>query len=137
MSLAVASIVKHSIIEINFKFSSNYAYFFGLKISFSLKIFLISGLNMIVKGDTTICDNYRGITLLSVPSKILGKIIIGRIREGIDGLLREEQAGFRRGRGTTEQLFTLRNIIEQCVEWNAPLYINFADFEKAFDSVHR
>ena len=40
------------------------------------------------KGDTTICDNYRGFTLLSVPSKILGKIIIGRIREGIDGILR-------------------------------------------------
>ena len=40
-------------------------------------------------------------TLLSVPSKILGKIIEGRIREGIDRLLREKQAGFRRGRGTT------------------------------------
>ena len=42
-----------------------------------------------------------------------------------------------RKRPTTEQLFTLRSIIEQFVEWNAPLYINFADFEKAFDSVHR
>ena len=89
------------------------------------------------KGDTTVCDNYRGITLLSVPSKVLGKIIIGRIRDGIDDILREEQAGFRKGRGTTVQLFILRNIIEQCVEWNAPLYVNFADFEKAFDSVHR
>ena len=89
------------------------------------------------KGDKTVCDNYRGITLLSVPSKILGKVLIGRIREGVDGLLREEQAGFRRGRSTTEQLFTLRNIIEQCAEWNSPLYINFTDFEKAFDSVHR
>ncbi|XP_063415915.1 uncharacterized protein LOC134697563 [Mytilus trossulus] len=49
----------------------------------------------------------------------------------------KEQAGFRRGKSTTEQLFTLRNIIEQCSEWNAPLYINFVDFEKAFDSIHR
>ena len=52
-------------------------------------------------------------------------------------LLREEQAGFRRGRSTTEQLFILRNIIEQCTEWNATLFINFVDFEKAFDSIHR
>ena len=50
---------------------------------------------------------------------------------------RKEQAGFRKGRGTTDQIFILRNIIEQCVEWQAPLYINFIDFEKAFDSIHR
>ena len=89
------------------------------------------------KGDATICDNYRGITLLSVPSKILGKVIVDRIRDGVDNKLREEQAGFRRGRSTVEQLFILRNIVEQSAEWNAPLYINFVDFEKAFDSVHR
>ena len=47
------------------------------------------------------------------------------------------QAGFRSGRGTTEQIFILRNILEQVNEWQATLYINFVDFEKAFDSVHR
>ena len=94
-------------------------------------------IKIVKKGDTTLCDNYRGITLLSVPSKIFTKIIIQRIQEGIDDELRQEQAGFRKGKSTTEQLFTLRNIIEQCSEWNAPLYINFVDFEKAFDSIHR
>jgi len=39
--------------------------------------------------------------------------------------------------GTTEQIFILRNILEQCAEWNSNLYILFIDFEKAFDSVHR
>ena len=51
--------------------------------------------------------------------------------------MRDEQAGFRSGRGTVEQIFILRNIIEQVVEWQATLYITFVDFEKAFDSAHR
>ena len=55
----------------------------------------------------------------------------------MDGKLREEQAGFRQGRGCIDQIFTLRNIIEQCTEWQRELYINFVDFEKAFDSIHR
>ena len=34
-------------------------------------------------------------------------------------------------------IFTLRNILEQCTEWNRELYVNFIDYEKAFDSIHR
>lgn len=55
----------------------------------------------------------------------------------MDRVLRKEQAGFRKGRSTTEQIFILRNILEQACEWRAPLYAHFIDFEKAFDSVHR
>ena len=51
--------------------------------------------------------------------------------------LREEQAGFMRGRGCIDHIFTLRNIIEQSTEWQRTLYVNFVDFAKAFDSVHR
>ena len=36
-----------------------------------------------------------------------------------------------------DNIFTLRNILEQCTEWNRELYINFIDYEKAFDSIHR
>ncbi|XP_061176180.1 uncharacterized protein LOC133185137 [Saccostrea echinata] len=78
-----------------------------------------------------------GITLLSVPSKVFSRIVIQRIQDGVEKQLREEQAGFRRGRSTTEQLFTLRNIIEQCTEWISTLFVNYVDFEKAFDSIHR
>ena len=42
------------------------------------------------------CNNWRGITLLSIPSKILAKIIVQRISDAIDTQLREEQAGFRK-----------------------------------------
>ena len=89
------------------------------------------------KGNLKECKNWRGVTLLPVVSKILGRIVIDRIRAGIDHRLRKEQAGFRSGRGTTEQIFILRNILEQVNEWQATLYVNFVDFEKAFDSVHR
>ena len=89
------------------------------------------------KGALSDCNNWRGITLLSVPSKILAKIIFQRISDTVDKSLRKEQAGFRKNRGCIDQIFTLRNIIEQCTEWQRQLYVNFVDFEKAFDSIHR
>ena len=52
-------------------------------------------------------------------------------------MLRDEQAGFRRGRTVTEHIFVLRNVIQQSLEWNASLYPCFFDYEKAFDGVHR
>ena len=89
------------------------------------------------KGDLTECGNWRGITLTFIPSKVFGRLLIDKIRDGVNSKLRDEQAGFRTGRGTVEQIFILRNIIEQVVEWKSTLYITFVDFEKAFDSVHR
>ena len=64
------------------------------------------------KGNLRECKNWRGVTLLPVASKILGRITIKRIRIGIDHRLRNEQAGFRSGRGTKEQIFILRNILD-------------------------
>ena len=87
-------------------------------------------------GNLKECKNWRGITLLSVVSKVMGRIVIDRIRTGVESKLKKEQAGFRSGTGTTEQIFILRNIIEQSIEWQSSLYVNFIDFEKAFDSVH-
>ena len=53
---------------------------------------------------------------MSIVGKILGLIVIDRVRSGADKRLRKEQAGYRQGRGTTEQVFILRNIIEQVNE---------------------
>ena len=89
------------------------------------------------KGDLSNCNNWRGITLLSITSKIFGRIILRRITGAIDSILRQEQTGFRKGRSCMDHIFTLRQIIEQSEEWNSALYIVFVDFEKAFDSVHR
>ncbi len=59
------------------------------------------------------------------------------MKDAVDHRLRDEQAGFRKERSCTDQIATLRIILEQSTEWNSPLYINFVDYEKAFDSVHR
>ncbi len=64
------------------------------------------------------------------------KIIVQPLTEAVDEKLRNEQAGFRKGRGCIDQIFALRNIIEQCTEWQRQLYISFVDFEKTFDSTH-
>ena len=70
-------------------------------------------------------------------AKVMGKQIIKRISIRIDKKLMKEQAGFRSGRGTIEQIFVLRNIVEQTVEWNGSVYICFIDYQKAFDSIYR
>ena len=89
------------------------------------------------KGDLSRCDNYRGSTLLSVPGKILNRIILERMKGKVDQTLREQQAGFRQDRSCTDQIATLQIIVEQSTEWNSSLYVNFVDYEKAFDSVDR
>ena len=55
----------------------------------------------------------------------------------LDEKLREEQAGFRKNKSCTDHIATLRIIREQSIVCQLSLYINFIDFEKAFDSVDR
>lgn len=95
--------------------------------------------NCLKKGDRKQCTNWRGVALLSVPSKIFCKVIQMK-RDAIDTILRREQAGVRSGVACIDHIFTLRNIIEQCIECvhiNSKVHINFIDLAKAFDSIHR
>lgn len=86
------------------------------------------------KGHPTLGDNSIGVPLLSVPANFFFcRILFERIKDGVDKKLRDEQARFRSGRGTLEQIFVLRNIIE----WQAPLYINIIEFKRAFDNVRQ
>src|SRR6218665_3923847 len=82
------------------------------------------------KGDLRECTNWRGITLLSTPGKIMAKVMLNRMRLAVDERLRQEQAGFRPGRSCCEHIFTLRQIIEKTVKHETPMLINFADFKK-------
>ncbi|VDP73528.1 unnamed protein product [Schistosoma mattheei] len=88
-------------------------------------------------GDLSKCKNHKGITLLSVPGKVLSKILLNSMKDAVDTQLRNQQAGFRKDRSRTDQITTLRIIVQQSIEWNSSLYINFCDYEKAFDSVVR
>jgi hypothetical protein len=88
-------------------------------------------------GDLTNCNNWRGITLLAIPSKVFCIVLISRITEAVDKKLRQVQAGFRKGRGGIDHKLVLINFLEQCHEWQRKLLVNVVDFEKAFDSLHR
>ena len=89
------------------------------------------------KKDLRDCSNYRGIMLLSTPGKVLNRVLLERMKEAVDPKFRDQQAGFRRNRSCADQIVSLRMIMEQSLECNSPLYINFIDYEKAFDSVDR
>ena len=71
--------------------------------------------------------------LLSIPGKVLTRIMLERLETTLDKRLRDEQAGFRQDRSCTDYIATMRII----TEWQAPLYAVFVDFQKAFDSVDR
>ena len=68
-----------------------------------------------MKGDLSNYQKWRGIQLLSIPSKVFTRFILERIRKAVDTKLREEEAGFREGRSSTDQIATLRIIVEQSI----------------------
>ena len=86
----------------------------------------------------SLCDNYRGISLLSVAGKILARVIINRMNKHLtDNVCSESQCGFRKGRGTVDMIFSLRQVQEKSREHRTPLYMAFIDLTKAFDTVSR
>lgn len=89
------------------------------------------------KGDTSVCGNYRGISLIDVTCKVFTAVLLNRFRSERDPRIRPQQAGFRPGRGCVDQIFTLRHILEQRSKYQQKTYICFIDFKAAFDSIHR
>ncbi|WP_294046743.1 reverse transcriptase family protein, partial [Thiolapillus sp.] len=87
------------------------------------------------KGNLQQCQNYRKISLISHPSKVMLKIILNRLKPQAEKIIAEEQAGFRAGRSTTEQIFNLRILCEKYLQHQQDLYYVFIDFKKAFDRV--
>ena len=89
------------------------------------------------KGDRSQCDNYRGISLLSVVGKVFCDILLQRLQRIAELVYPESQSGYREGRSTIDGIFTLRQIMEKCREQRQNLHIVFIDFTKAFDCVNR
>ena len=87
------------------------------------------------KGDASECKNHRTIALIPHASKILLHIINERLKPHLDRELPAEQAGFRKGRGTRDQIANLRHIIEKSHEFQKNIYLCFIDYAKAFDCV--
>ena len=89
------------------------------------------------KGDPTDTNNYRGISLTSIVTKTLNRMILNRIQPEVDKKFRDNQNGFRKGRSTTSHILTLRRILEGARAKNLSAVMVFIDFRKAFDSVDR
>ena len=80
-------------------------------------------------------QNYRTIILISHPIKVMLKIILNRLKPQVEKIIAEEQAGFRAGRSTTEQIFKMRIRCEKYLQHQQDLYHVFTDFKNAFDRV--
>lgn len=87
------------------------------------------------KGDKTDPNNYRGISLLSVTYKILSKALLNRLEPQVDKMIGEYQAGFRKGRSCSEQIWNLRTLLK--VRQTNNTVVTFVDFRKAYDSIDR
>ena len=86
-------------------------------------------------GNSQLCQNYRTISLISHPSKVMLKIILNRLKPEAELIIAEEQAGFCPGCSTTEQISNLRILCERYLQHQEDLYHVFIDFKKAFDRV--
>ena len=89
------------------------------------------------KGDKKDCNNYRPISLLSVPGKVYASVLEARLRSIVEEQLEDNQCGFRPMRGCQDQIFSIRQLIEKCYEKNKDIYTCFVDLEKAYDRIPR
>ena len=84
------------------------------------------------KGNAKECLNYCTIALISHPSKVMLKILQARLQQYMN---HELQTGFRKGRGTRDQIANIHWIIEKAREFQKNTYFCFIDYAKAFDCV--
>ena len=91
------------------------------------------------KGDINDTNNYRGISLCNIASKLYSTVINMRLQKWIEShnITGEHQAGFKAHYSTVDHIFTLLSCIQKQFSHNRKLYVAFVDFEKAFDSISR
>ena len=88
------------------------------------------------KSNAKECSNYRTIALISHASKIMLQILQARLQQYVNHELPDVQAGFRKGRGTRDQISSICWIIEKAREFQKNIYFCFIDYVKAFHCVN-
>ena len=86
------------------------------------------------KGNAKECSNHT-IALISHASKVMLKILQARLQQHVNHELLDVQAGFRKGRGTRDQIANIRWIMRKVRNFQKNIYICFLDYAKAFDCV--
>ena len=87
------------------------------------------------KGNAKECSDYHTIALISHASKVMVKILQARLQQYMNYELPDIQAGFRKGRGTRDQIANIPWIMEKAREFQKNIYFCFIDYAKAFDCV--
>ena len=87
------------------------------------------------KGNVKECSNYCTIALISHASKVILKILQTRLQQYMNRELPDVQAGFRKGRGTRDQIVNIRWIMEKARGFQKNIYFCFIDYAKVFDCV--
>ena len=87
------------------------------------------------KGNAKECSNYHTIALISHASKVMLKILQAKLQKYVNHELPEVQAGFRKGRGTIDQIANIRWIIKKAREFQKNINFCFIDYAKGFDCV--
>ena len=85
------------------------------------------------KGNAKECSNYRTIALISHASKVMLKILQARFQQYMNCELPDVQAGFRKGRGTRDEIANICWIMEKAREFQKNIYFCLIDYAKAFD----
>ena len=87
------------------------------------------------KGNAKECSNCHTIALISHVSKVMLKILQARLQQYVNCKLPDVQAGFRKARGTRDQIANICWIMEKAREVQKTIYFCFIDYAKAFDCV--
>ena len=85
------------------------------------------------KGNAKECSNNGTIALISHASRVMLKVLQARLQQCVKGELPDVQAGFRKGRGTTDQVANIRQIIKIAREFQKNICFCFIDYAKGFD----
>ena len=88
------------------------------------------------KGNAKECSNYHTIVLILQASKVMLKIFQVRLQQYMNHEILDVQAGFRKGRGTRDQIANIHWIMEKAREFQKNIYFCFIDHVKAFDCVY-
>ena len=89
------------------------------------------------KGERIDCNNYIGISLISVIGKTFAWVLLIRLQKVAERIFPESQCGFRAKGSIVDMVFSLHQLQEKCREQQMPLYVAFIDLTMAFDLVSR
>jgi hypothetical protein len=89
------------------------------------------------KGSAKLTGNHRPNSLLRIPGKVYALLLLSMVNAQIEPQLLDCQSAFRKSRGLSDAVFTLRMLMSKCREYKQPLYMAFVDLSKAYDTIPR